>query len=384
MRSKWIILPGLVALAALGYVAHGAPGQKAAAKSAAGQGAVPADPVVTRKVVVKPMPVRLTAIGTVQPIETVAIKSRIDGEIAQVHIHDGQFVHQGDLLFTLDQKPALVAIRQAQANLDRDQAQLDHARGMVARDAALLKKDFVARQKYDDDTASVAALQATVAGDQAAVASARLTLDYTEIKAPIDGKVGVIGLTQGNLVKANDTISLVTLTQFQPIYVSFHVPEQDLPAVRQAATKAALLVTARPRHATSTTSTGRLSFIDSSVDTSTGTIDLRATFDNHDDALWPGEFVDAAVTLRVQPDALVIPQQAVETGQDGLYVFVVDASNIAHLRPIKVDRTIDNEDVIASGLKAGERVVVEGQLRLGDGAKVVERAAAAHAGGGAS
>jgi membrane fusion protein, multidrug efflux system len=329
-------------------------------------------PVVATGVARKAVPVRLEAIGTVQPVATVVVKSRIDGQIAKVPIRDGQEVKAGDTLFLLDSRAAEAQTRQAEAQLARDRTQLANAKREAERQAAAT---------YDTAQTNAATLEATVHADEAAVDNMKVQLTYYAITTPIDGRVGAVLLKAGNNVKANDTITLATVNQLHPIYVAFSLPQAQLPAIREAAAGRELEVTALPPGDGGPQEKGKLAFIDNAVDSTTGTIILKGIFDNKADRLWPGQFVNVSLTLRVEPDALVIPTQAVQVGQNGSYVYVVKADKTAEPRDIKVARAIGGDSVIASGLAEGEQVVVDGQLRLTKGTPVEMRAPVVPVGG---
>ena len=332
--------------------------------------AAPAVPVMVAPVTHKPMPVRLDAIGTVQPIATVAVKSRVDGQIAEVKIADGQAVKTGDVLFILDTRAAEAQLKLAEASLAKDKAQLENAKRDVARFKPLTEKEFISHQQFDTAQTNATALEATVLGDQATVDNFRVQLTYYTIRSPMDGRVGTIGLKTGNAVKAQDTISLVTINQIKPIYVSYAVPQRELPGIRAAVGAGTVPVQATVPGDPGQPITGKIFFFDNQIDSTTGTISLKAIFDNADERLWPGEFVNVSTTLRTDPDAIVVPASAVQVGQTGSYVYIVKADNTVEFRPVTVARTINNETVITKGLSGDERVVTDGQLRLTNGTRV--------------
>jgi multidrug efflux system membrane fusion protein len=338
-------------------------------------------PVVMTVVTRKPVPVRLEAIGTVQPVATVVVKSRIDGQIVKVPVRDGQEVKAGDTLFVLDSRAAEAQARQAEAQLARDRAQFANAKREAERQAQLVSKNYTAAATYDTAQTNAATFEATVRADEAALENMKVQITYYTISTPIDGRVGAVLLKAGNNVKANDTITLATVNQLHPIYVAFSLPQNQLPAVRQASAGRDLAVTALPPGDGGPMEQGKLAFIDNAVDATTGTITLKGIFDNSKDRLWPGQFVNVALTLRVEPDALVIPTQAVQVGQNGSYVYVVKADKTAEPRDITVGRAIGGESVIAKGLAEGEQVVVDGQLRLTKGTLVETRPPAPAASG---
>jgi multidrug efflux system membrane fusion protein len=361
----------LVALAGAGALLWPRSQHAPAEVAAAGQaGQTPAVAVGVANVVVKPVPVEFGTIGTVTAYATVALKSRIDGEIMEVHLKDGQDVKAGDLLFSIDNRTIRTQLEQAQANLARDKALLLSAQREVERQTSLVKKNFASKQVVDQATASADSLQATVASDQAAIDAANVQLSYTEIRSPIDGRAGAVNLPRGNMVKANDTGSLVVLNQLRPIYVAFALPQGDLPRVRQAMAAAPLTVSTTIPGDSGPPLAGDLTFVDNAVDSTTGTIQLRATFDNAETRLWPGQFVNVTLTLRIDPAAIVVPDAAVQHGQDGAYVFVVRPDSTVEMRSVVVDRSVAGESVITSGLAAGDVAVVEGQLRLTPGMRV--------------
>ncbi len=353
-----------LAAAAIVWTRLGAQARGGAAK------APPAVPVSVGQVVVKDVPVRLSAIGNVEPYNSVALKARVDGQIIAVRFKEGDRVHKGDVLFEIDPRPFQAALAQARANLAKDHAQLARAQQQDVRYQDLLKQNFISKDAYELVKMNAQTAQATVQGDEAAVETAKLSLDYCTIHAPIDGYAGRILIQVGNLVKANDVNPLVTLNQVMPVYASFSVPEQDLVEIRRHRSAGDLVVQATLASTSQPPVTGRLSFIDNAADTTTGTIRLKAEFANHDTALWPGQFVNVALTLYRQKDAVVAPSQAIQNGPNGQYVFVVTPDQSVELRDVKIARTVGDDAVVASGLAPGETVVTTGQLRLAPGIKV--------------
>jgi multidrug efflux system membrane fusion protein len=335
----------------------------------------PAAPVVVALVKTATVPVTLAVIGNAQAYSTVAIKSQVDGQILGVHFREGQTVKKGDLLFTLDPRPFEAALRQAEANLAKDKALLEKAQTDLARLVRLVEKDFTSRANYDQAKANVASLEATIKADEALVDQAKLRLEYTKITAPIDGRVGSILVNAGNLVKANDTAAgtLVNLAQIRPINVQFAVPESYLGEIRARMAAGKILVKAAIPEDTRPPAVGTLTFINNAVDTQTGTILLKATYANDDERFTPGQFVNVTVELSVIAEAVVVPPAAVQIGQRGNYVFVVKADNTVELRLVKTGVRTEREVVVEDGLQPGERVVVEGQLRLRPGARVTIR-----------
>jgi multidrug efflux system membrane fusion protein len=416
------VTPGRLVLlaAALAALAGCSDGGRAQARSAP-----PAPvPVGVGTVADRAVPLQVLAVGTVQAYTTVGVKSQVAGQILTVHFKEGDEVKRGDLLFTIDPRPLQAAVRQAeanvakdraqlrqaeaargqrqaeitqaQANLERDLAQLENARVQEQRYRELVRKELVAREQYDQIRTALAAGEATVAADRAAlenaraatraadamidnaraaisageamVETARLQLGYTSIRAPMDGRTGNLLVQAGNVVKTGEDSPLVVIAQVRPIYVSLGVPERELDAIKTYRAKGTVKVEAMLDGGRKTV-VGAVTFMNNTVDPTTGTIQLKATFPNADNALWPGQFVDVAVTLATE-QALVVPTQAVQTGQKGTYVFVVKADSTVEARPVKVGRRLAREVTIAEGLRAGERIVTDGQLRLVPGARV--------------
>jgi multidrug efflux system membrane fusion protein len=327
-----------------------------------------AAPVRIANVTSRTMPVELQAIGNVEAISTVSIKAQISGQLVGVHFKEGDFVKKGQLLFTIERPPFEAALRQAEGTLAKDEAQALNSKLDAERYQGLGKQGVVSKQQVDAAGAAANAMAATVAADKAAVETAKINLEYTSIYSPINGRTGSVGVKEGNLVKANDVPILVTINQIEPIYVSFSIPEQQLAELKQYSNKS-LKVDAAPQGGTQRFQ-GRLTFIDNSVDLTTGTIKLKATFDNAAHALWPGQFADVNLTLKSQPNAIVVPTAALQTSQSGTYVYVVDQDLTVKQQPVKVGWNVGEDTVIASGLQPGQRVVTDGQLRLTPGAKV--------------
>ena len=341
-----------------------------AAEAPAPQRAQPAVPVVVAPAERKAIPIRLDAIGTVQPIATVAVKSRVDGQVADVKVADGQAVQTGDVLFVLDTRAIDAQLKQLQANLVRDRALLANAQRDVERLRPLTEKNFVSRQQFDLATTNAASLEASVKADEASIQNLQVQITYYTIRAPMDGRLGYVNLKMGNAVKAQDVITMVTINQVRPIYVSFAVPQRELPGIRAALNAGTVPVEVRAPNDPGGPITGRLDFVDNQIDTSTGTIILKAIFPNRDERLWPGAFVNVRLTLRVEENALVVPSAAVQVGQNGSYVFVVKPDNTVEIRPVTVSRTVDGQSVIEKGLAEGDRVVTDGQLRLTNGTRI--------------
>jgi multidrug efflux system membrane fusion protein len=367
-RGLGAALCALAAAALLGACSDKSGGAQAEARKSA-----PAVPVLTGQVIEKSMPLRLHAIGNVETIASVAIKSRVDGQIIAAHVRDGQDLIKGELLFQLDPKPYQAQLEQAQANLAHDQAQLEYLRGQEQRYQDLLKQNFVSREGYAQVAANFHGAQASVSANEAATQQARINLGYTTIRSPINGRAGKVMLSEGNMVKANDTLAMVVINQVAPIYVAVAVPEQYLNEIRARQKKAPLRMQTEPEKGK--VATGKLAFVDNAVDVATGTIKLRGIFANEDRQLWPGQFVNAWVTLREEENALVVPTQALQTGPNGQYVYVVKADASAELRPVQVARTEGVDTVLVGGLKPGETVVVDGASRIVPGSKVSAKTA---------
>jgi multidrug efflux system membrane fusion protein len=359
----------MVALAAGGIATYFSTDSRAKEGRKAGKGPL-AVPVTVATVAQQTMPVRLPAIGNVEASQTVALRSRIDGQIVVVNFREGQPVAKGDVLFRIDARPYEAAARQAEANALRDRAAREQARSQARRYQELLDKNFISKEAYAQIRTNAETAEATAKASQAALENARLNLEYCTISSPLDGYVGKVLLQAGNMVRANDVNPLVVINQVRPIYVNFAVPEQNLPEVRKYQGQAALAVTVVPTDPAMASATGQLIFIDNAVDATTGTIRLRAQFDNDDATLWPGQFVNVSVQLYEQADAIVIPSQALQTGPEGQYVYVVGEDAVADIRKIKVTRSDGERAIVSEGLKPGERVVTRGQLRLGPKTRV--------------
>jgi len=378
MRSA---LLGLVLIAAVAgggywYWSNQQGAARPAGQTAARGPAAPAQPVIVATATKQTVPLDFSVIGSVSAYETVAVKSRMDGQIAHTYFKEGDEVKAGDLLFDLDSRAVEAQLHQAEANLARDQAQLANAKRTVERQSDLARRDFASRQTVDDASTNAAQLQASAQADQAAIENAKVLLSYTQIRAPIDGRTGVINLTNGNVVKANDIVTIVSIAKIHPIYVLFAVPQKYFEQVRQALAKAPIEAFAEIPNSGGRKISGKISFFDNNIDPTTGTFQVKATFANEDGALWPGMFVNVVIRLGVQPDALVVSSAAVQNGQAGTYVFVVKPDMTVEVRPVSVERDADGQSVISSGLRDGEQVVVEGQLRLTNGTHVELRSAA--------
>jgi len=384
-----------LALLALGGC--GTSSVKAGGPGGRGRGADGPVPVVVAKVSERDVPVNVDVIGNVEAYSTITVKAQVGGELTKVSFREGDFVKKNDLLFTIDSRPFEAALSQAQANLERDKAALSQAQANLARDIAsekyaqdqakryrgLFDQGVVSREQADQMGSSADALSQTVLADKAAIESAKaqivaskaavdtatVQMSYTTIRSPIDGRTGSIAVKQGNVIAANTT-DLMTITEVQPIYVTFSVPEDQLAEIKRYMGQGQLPVHAAPQSDTSTQESGVLTFIDNSVDATTGTIKLKGTFQNANNRLWPGEFVRVTLGLTMRPHATVVPNQAVQTGQDGQFVYVVKQDRTVEMRPVVTSTRVDQELVIDRGLEPGETVVTEGQLRLTPGSHV--------------
>jgi multidrug efflux system membrane fusion protein len=339
----------------------------------------PAIPVTVEPVLQQLVPFRIQAIGNVEAYSTVAVKARVDGQIIEVGFKEGEEVRRGQALFKIDPRPYEAALRQAEANALRDSAAAEQARSQEKRYQDLLEKNFVSKEAYAQIRTNATTAEATAKASQAALDNAKLNVDYCTITSPIEGYAGKIQIQLGNLVKANDVNPLVVVNQVHPIYVNFAVPEQRLAEVREHMASHPLTVDTLAPGSDRAAASGVLIFVDNAVDPSTGTIRLRARFTNKENALWPGQFVGVSLRLFEQPDAIVIPSTAVQTGPEGQYVYVVGQDMIADVRKIEVQRTEGDRTIVAKGLNKGEQVVTRGQLRLGPKSRVQISKSAAEA-----
>jgi multidrug efflux system membrane fusion protein len=370
MRTPFLVIPCALLL----FVSAGCAGEDGAASAATANGrggrGGAAIPVAVGTVIQKAMPIEIAVIGAAEPLTSVAIRAQTTGELTGVNFTEGDDVTAGQTLFTLDRRPLESALLQAQANLDRDMAQAANAVQQAKRYDELAQRGIATREQVDTSRTTVAALNATVDADKAAVENAKVQLQYATIVAPITGRTGVLMVHEGNLVRANDQTALVVINQVAPISVSFAIPEARLPELKKYMTVGALRVTANAPNDDASPAVGRITFVDNSVDQTTGTIKIKGTFPNTDRRLWPGQYVNVVVTLSTDPKAIVVPSVAVQEGQQGPYVFVVNAEQKVDLRPVTVGRTTATETVIASGLKPGETVVTDGHLRLVPGSRI--------------
>ena len=327
-------------------------------------------PVTVTTVEEKTVPVQLTAIGNVEPYSAVAVKSRITGELKRIHFREGQDVVQGALLFTIDSDPFDADLKKVQANLAKNIALTKKAEEDLLRYSDLVKKDYVSREQYDQAGTNLEALKAQIKADQATVETARLQVRYCSIQAPISGRTGMLLADKGNIIRANDDKAMVVINQVQPAYVTFSLPEQNLAEIKKYSAGGKLKIKALLSEKEAIPEEGELTFIDNTVDKTTGTIRLRGTFPNKGKRLWPGQFVNVILGLTSQPNTLIVPSQAIQTGMEGLYVFVVKPDMKAENRPVTVGRSLDGFTVIEKGLKGGEMVVTDGQFQLVSGTLV--------------
>jgi multidrug efflux system membrane fusion protein len=348
----------------------GCSGSKGGRGEKGGKPKAPPVPVSVATSSRRDMPVEIEAIGTVEPFASVGIKSQVAGVLEKVNFHEGDPVKEGDLLFAIDPRPFAARLGQAQAALAKDRAALDNARRQAERYLPAAEKGYVSEEQSDQAQTSVATLAAMVQADEAAVENSRLDLDNCSIRSPISGLAGDLLIDQGNLVKASADQPLVTINQITPVKVSFTLPEQTLPELKKYLAARTLEVQAGPPGGADKLLTGKFSFLDNSVDATTGTIRLKATFANTDRTLWPGQFVNVRLLLTTRKDATVVPVQAVQTGQDGAYVYVVKPDQTVEQRPVTAGFTFGGLTVIEAGMAVGETVVTDGQLRLTPGAAI--------------
>ena len=330
----------------------------------------PPAPVSVAKAEQKTVPVQVRVIGNVEAYSTVSIKAQINGILETVHFREGQDVKKGQLLFTIDRRPFVAALKQARAALARDAAQERYAREQARRYGELIKDGIVTQDQYEQYRANADALAESMHADRAAVDNAAVQLGYCSIRSPIDGRTGNLMVQKGNLVKANDVPVLVTINQVNPIYVTFSVPEKELAGIKKYIAAGNMKVEAYIPNDTGPAEEGTLSFLDNIVDTATGTIKIKGTFANRDRRLWPGQFVNVALTLTSIPNAVVVPTQAIQTGQSGQFVFVVKPDRSVESRPVVTGEVLDGETVVSKGLNPGETVVTDGQLQLVPGSRV--------------
>jgi multidrug efflux system membrane fusion protein len=373
---RWI-LP-IAALVGLGYVGwqrfHADPAARAdSAQKSAAAARNAAIPVTVAPVEKADFPVLLTGLGTVQGFNTVVVRTRVDGQIDKIAFKEGDLVKQGDLLAQIDPRPFQAALDQAKAKKQQDEANLANANLDLQRYTKL--GEFATRQQTDTQRSTVAQLTAQIAADDAAIFNAQTQVDYTSVKAPISGVAGLRQVDVGNIVNASTQTGIVTIAQIEPIAVIFTAPEDQLPYINEAQAKQPLKVIALTTDGKKQLSEGVLSVVNNQVDTTSGTIRLKAVFDNKDHALWPGQSVSTRLLVTTLKDATVIPDDAVQHGADGLYAFAVNADNKAELRKLKVSKSIDGRTVVDEGLAPGERVIVAGQFKVQPGSTVATKVA---------
>ena len=345
-------------------------------KNARASGPPPSVPVGVATVKQRDFPVYLTGLGSVTAFNTVSLKTRIDGQITQVNFVEGQDVKEGELLIQIDPRPYQVALEQAQANLQRDEAQLSNAKVQYERMKALYDGGVIAKQDLDTQEASFGQYEGTIGADKAAIDNAKLNLVYTRITAPINGRIGLRQVDIGNYVTAASGASMAVITQMHPIAIIFTLPEDQLQAVREHMQKGTLQVDVYGRDDQTKLSTGKLLTIDNLIDQTTGTVRFKAVFENPDNSLWPNQFVNVHLLLETRKGAITAPVSAIQRGPQGTFVYLVDNSNTVEVRPVQLALTQGNTVVIQSGLQAGERVVTDGQEKLQAGSRVTPQAPA--------
>ena len=330
----------------------------------------PAVPVTIGQVVQKEMPLDVSVVGAVEAFSTVAVRAQVTGELKAVNFRQGEDVEAGQVLFTLDPRPLEAALNQAEANLERDTANAANAKVIAQRMDDLVERGVGTREQRDTARTTAAALDAVVGANRAAVENAKVQLQYATIRAPISGRTGALMVNAGNLVRANDQLPLVIINQVSPTYVSFGIPEATLPDLRRYMAVRDLEVQAAPPNENVTPAAGHITFVDNQVDQTTGTIRIKATFANANRRLWPGQFVNVRVVLSSDPQAIVVPSVAVQAGPEGQYVYVVKNDHTVEMRPVVVARTAGAETVLKQGVKPGESIVTDGQLRLVPGGRI--------------
>ena len=343
------------------------------AQAPAQRGGRPAVPVTATTAAIKPAPIELRAIGNVQPYATVQVKSRVDGTLAKVHFREGDMVRAGDLLFTIDPRSFEAQLRQVEANLMRDQAQLDNARTEVRRLEATTPSGITPRRALDQARTNAAALEATVKATEATVDVMRVQLSYTAIHSPISGRTGELRADEGNLVRASDAAALVTINQLRPINVAFAVPERYLPEIRARHGRSPLKLSLIDNRGVRHPELGELSFIDNVIDPGTGTIQLKGTFANDRDFLWPGQSAQVLLRLTAREDAIVLPSTAIQIGQQGSYVYVIRPDSTAELRLVRTGPQVEGGTIVEEGLTPGELVMTDGHVRVVPNARVQVR-----------
>jgi multidrug efflux system membrane fusion protein len=369
MRKSYIAAGAvLLVVLALALVWHARSDSLAAAKGKS-QAGPPAVPVLVASAEAKDVPVILRGLGTVQAFNNAPLKSQVGGAVTQINFKEGQDIRKGDLLIQLDPRPYQAVLDQSKAALAKDQAALANAQTDLQRYSKLLAQNFTPEQQYETQKSTVAQDQAAVANDEAAINAAQLNVDYAAIKSPIDGVTGIRQVDIGVLVQANSQ-TLVTVTQIEPIFVIFTLAESNIAAVRAAMAQGQLAVQAFAASDEKQIAEGVLDLVDNTVDQTTGTVKLKAEFPNKDKALWPGQFVNAHLVLKLVHDGITVPTVAIQTGPSGPYAYVVKSDSTVERRTVTVVQTDNNTTLVGSGLQAGERVVTAGQFKLDQGAKV--------------
>lgn len=368
MRKAIAVLATLVVAGFLGWAIY-AYTSSTSAQTKGGSGSTTV-PVTAGIAEARDVPVYVRGIGTAQAYNAVLVKSRVDGEIMKVDFTEGQEIKAGELLFEIDPRPFQAALAQAAANKQKDEAQLVSAQADLDRDTQLVGKGFQTKQAYDQQKALVGQLQASIKADQAQIDTAQLNLRYAGIRAPFDGRTGARLVDVGNLVHATDNAGLVSITQLRPIYVSFTLPQDQFDTVRRSEKAGPVEVQAFSANDQDQLATGKLTLIDNQIDQATGTIRLKGTFENQDEILWPGEFVNIRVVVGIKKDAVTVPARAVQRGPDGNYLFVIKPDMTVEIRIVEVLAAEHDIAAIDKGLAAGERIVVDGQYRLDQGIRV--------------
>jgi multidrug efflux system membrane fusion protein len=359
----------LIGLVVAGYIVINQMGRDKARAAASANGA-PAVPVTIAIAETRDVPVIIRGLGNVQAYKTVAIRSRVEGQIVKISFEEGQNVKAGDPLFQIDPRPFQAMLDQANANLKKDVAQLEGAQLDLERYGKLLPTGFQSKQSWDQQKATVDALKGSIDADKAQIDTAKLNLSYADIRSPIDGRTGQRLVDLGNMIQANQNTTLVTITQIKPIFVNFTVPQYANHNLRKSQANHPLTVTAYSADDSYKLAEGELTLIDNQIEAQTGTLRLKATFANTDEQLWPGEFVNVRLELSVRKDAVTVPQRVVMQGASGAYAYVIKPDNTAERRVIEVESTQDGYSVIGKGIAVGEKVVLDGQYRLADGSPV--------------
>jgi multidrug efflux system membrane fusion protein len=405
-----VLAAGLCGCGASTNAKSDAPGGGGGGKGGGRRGMAGDVPVIVAKATQRDVPVEIQVIGNVEAYATINVKAQVSGQLTEAYFHEGDFVHKGEKLFLIDPRPLEAAYNQALANVSRDQASLGQAQANLLRDAAQLKYQEDQAKRYSDlynggviskdqseqlrasadamaqavnaDQAAIESAKAAIEASRATADNAKVQLSYTSIPSPIEGRTGNLTVKAGNVVTANN-MDLITINQIEPIYVTFAVPEAQLPSIKKYMAGGKLVVRARPQDGdVKDEDSGYLTFVDNTVDVTTGTIKLKGTFPNAAHKLWPGQFVRVTLMLTTQPNAVVVPNQAIQTGQNGSFVYVVKDDQTVEARSVVPGSRVDQDMVVNQGLETGETVVIEGQLRLAPGSRVVVRDGRGGGGGG--